>query len=141
MWIFTRYGFFSVVCARSGSGRADDPIDPERAMVRARVHEHLVALVDRFSGLLRDVTIHESASADYAYRLFVEKDVWERVLSALAAEMDYDNFKGEVARPRKREVPGRLSLVARLAYEEALHDVWEVMYRLQRRPVHRPEDS
>ena len=45
------------------------------------------------------------------------------VLSALAEETDYDNFKSEVARYQGKA--GR-------AYEHSLHEVWEVMHRLQR---------
>lgn len=37
MWLFTRYGFFSVVCARQGDGSHVMPVDPDRMMVRARV--------------------------------------------------------------------------------------------------------
>jgi hypothetical protein len=36
MWIFTRYGFFSVVCARQGEGQPGQPVDPDRVMIRAR---------------------------------------------------------------------------------------------------------
>lgn len=43
MWIFTKYGFYSAVCARQGDGSSGQPIDPERLMVRARVRAHLDA--------------------------------------------------------------------------------------------------
>ena len=35
MWIFTKHGFFSAVCARQGNGKHGQPIDLERIMVRA----------------------------------------------------------------------------------------------------------
>jgi len=35
MWVFTRQGFFSAVCARQGSGKHGQPIDLNRIMVRA----------------------------------------------------------------------------------------------------------
>ena len=44
MWIFTRYGFFSIACA----SKTDGTIDPDKVMVRARLHEHLVSLKYRF---------------------------------------------------------------------------------------------
>lgn len=34
MWIFTKFGFYSLVCARQGDGRYGQPVDPGRMMVR-----------------------------------------------------------------------------------------------------------
>lgn len=123
MWLFTTHGFFSAVCARKGDGRHVQPIDPNRIMVRGRLRAHLMALKDRFPDLLGECEIHESSKTDYAFRLFVDKSVWSRVLSALADETDYDNFKHEVARHKGRAGEG---------YEHSLHDVWSVMRRLQK---------
>jgi hypothetical protein len=52
MWVFTKHGFFSAVCARQGSGERGQPVDPNRIMVRARVRGHLEALRKRFPALL-----------------------------------------------------------------------------------------
>lgn len=122
MWVFTKYGFFSAVCARKGSGGHEQPIDSDRIMVRARLRIHLEALTQRFPVLLGDSVILESAGTDYAFRLFVQKASWVQVLAALAEETDYDNFKSEVAQHQGR---------AGAAYENSLHDVWSVMHRLQ----------
>ena len=54
--------------------------------------------------------------------MFVDKAVWTPVLVGLSEEMDYDNFKSEVARHQG---------AAGANYEHALHDVWSVMYQLQ----------
>ena len=123
MWIFTKHGFFSAVCARKDNGKHGQPVDPDRIMVRARVREHLEALKERFPDLLGECDIQESSGTDYAFRLFVEKSVWPQVLVALNEEMDYDNFKSEVARHQGR---------SGAAYENALHEVWEVMNGLQK---------
>jgi len=123
MWIFTKHGFFSAVCARQGNGRHGQPVDPDRIMVRARVRGHLEALMARFPDLLAKCDILESAETDYAYRLFVQKSAWAQVLAALAVETDYDNFKSKVARHQGRDGA---------AYEHSLHDVWAVMNRLQK---------
>ncbi len=123
MWVFTKHGFFSAVCARQGGGKHGQPIDPDRIMVRARVRGHLEALKKRFSDLLGQCDIQEFAGTDYAFRLFVDKPVWSQVLSGLAEETDYDNFKSEVARHQGR---------AGAAYERSLHEVWSVMHRLQK---------
>jgi len=119
MWLFTKYGFYSAVCARQGTGKLGAPVDPERVMVRARTRAHLEALKERFQDLAT-CEIKAFAGSDYAYRLFVEKSTWATIVAALTSEMDYDNFKSEVGRRRNDR-----------AYEEALHAVWDVMYGLQ----------
>lgn len=123
MWIFTKHGFFSAVCARKGDGKHDQPVDLDRIMVRARIRNHLEALKHRFPDLLGNCEIQESAGTDYAYRLFVQKSAWMQVLAGLAGETDYDNFKSEVAYHQ-----GKVGA----AYEHSLHDVWSVMHRLQK---------
>ena len=123
MWIFTKHGFFSAVCARQGRWEHGQPVDPDRIMVRARVRSHLEALRKRFPNLLAECEIQESAGTDYAYRLFVQKPAWMKVLAGLAEETDYDNFKSEVARHQGN---------AGAAYEHSLHEVWSVMHRLQK---------
>jgi hypothetical protein len=122
MWLFTKHGFFSAVCARQGDGRHGQAVDPDRIMVRARVRGHLEALQRRFPDLLGTSEIQHSTTADYAFRLFVDKQAWRDMVAALADETDYDNFKSEVARHQGRRGA---------AYEESLHDVWSVMNRLQ----------
>ena len=123
MWIFTKHGFFSAVCARRGSGGHGQPVDPDRMMVRARVMDHLEALKKQFPDLLDECEILTSVGTDYPFRLFVSKSDWARVLARLAEETDYDNFKSEVARHLGR---------AGVDYEHALHEVWSVMHRLQK---------
>ena len=123
MWIFTKHGFFSAVCARQGNGKHGQPVDLERIMVRARVQSHLDALKKQFADLLGECEIQESAGTDYAFRLFVQKSAWMQVLAGLAEETDYDNFKSEVARHQGK---------AGAAYEHSLHDVWSVMHKLQK---------
>lgn len=123
MWLFTKYGFYSVVCARQGDGRHGQPVDPSRIMVRARLRPHLEALKDRFPDLLGGCDIKEFADADYGFRIFVEKRVWTQVMAELTEDLDYDNFKSEVARFQERDGAD---------YQYSLHEVWSVMYRLQK---------
>ena len=85
-------------CARQGDGKQGQPIDTTRLMVRARVRGHLEALKKRWPDHLGLCDIRTFAGTDYAFRMFVDKYVWSRVLSELALETDYDNFKSEVAR-------------------------------------------
>ena len=123
MWLFTKHGFYSAVCARQGDGSHGQPVDPDRIMVRARIRSHLEALKVRFSDVLADCEIKEFAGTDYAFRIFVDKLVWSQVLVGLNEEMNYDNFKSEVARHQGSEGA---------AYEHSLHEVWSVMNRLQK---------
>jgi hypothetical protein len=124
MWLFTRYGFFSTVCARQGDGRQGHPPDPTRIMVRTRLLEHLQGLKQRFPEVLGHCVIHEFAGTDYTFRIILDKTVWIQLVAELAGEIDYDNFKSEVRRHQGR---------AGAPYENALHDVWDVMYRVQGR--------
>jgi hypothetical protein len=121
MWLFTKYGFYSAVCARQGDGRHGRPVDLGRIMVRARVEKHLQALKERFPELLGACEIQTFPGTDYAFRVFVHKPVWSQVLARLNDEMDYDNFKSAVAHFRGRD-----------AYERALHEVWSVMNASQK---------
>jgi hypothetical protein len=123
MWIFTRQGFFSAVCARAGDGRQGQPVDPGRIMVRARLRSHLESLKARFPDLLDECRIEESVGTDYAYRIFTAKSVWTEILKELAEETDYDNFKSAVAKHQGKDGAD---------YEHSLHGVWSVMYRLQK---------
>lgn len=123
MWIFTKYGFFSAVCAREGSGKYGQPVDPDRIMIRARLRPHLECLLKRFPDVLGGSEIQTFPGTDYAFRVFVAKPIWSKVLAALAEETNYDNFKAEVSRHLGKDG---------IAYEKSLHAVWEVMYRLQR---------
>lgn len=120
--LFTKYGFYSAVCSREGDGGHGQPVDPSRIMVRARVSEHLEALKGRFPDLLGRYETLQFPGSDYAYRIFVDKPAWSQVLVALHEELDYDNFKSEVA-----SFQGSKGAT----YEHALHEVWSVMRRLQ----------
>ena len=98
-----------------------EPVDLNRIMVRSRLREHLDCLKGRFLDLIGDCEIHENVGTDYAFRFFVDKSVWSKVLVGLNKDVDYDNFKSEVARFRGRD-----------AYEHSLHDVWSVMNEIQK---------
>jgi hypothetical protein len=122
MWLFTKYGFFSAVSARQGDGEHGRPVDPTRIMVRARVRDHLEQLVKRFPHHLDDCEIQERTTTDYGFYLFMEKRVWAEVVGKIITDLEYDNFESEVARFQGK---------AGKDYEQALHEVWSVMLRLQ----------
>ena len=117
MWIFTRYGFYSVACASTPDGS----LDKETVMVRGRRKDHLQNLRDRFP-VIADAEIVTMADRDYRYRFVVPKSVWAPILAQLAEEQEWSNFKSEVAAYQGAEGA---------SYVRALHDVWGIMYRVQ----------
>lgn len=122
MWLFTRYGLFSVTNARQGRGRPGSALDPRRLQVRARSRKHLELLVARFRAL-RGYKLIETPSADYRFRIIVRRKVWMRVATELVREITYPNFKNECH--------GNIELEDE--YISALHRVWSVGDDLQRR--------
>ena len=90
-------------------------------MVRARYKDHLRNLQERFAALA-GMEIATMPHRDYRYRLIVPKSIWVKVLSELAEEQEWSNFKNQVAKHQGK---------AGAAYTSALHKVWEIMYRLQ----------
>ena len=121
MWLFTRYGFFSIAVKQTG-----------KVEVRARVRSHLVNLCTRFDGRIKsehglagrfDVTrIITSSNNDYRYRLVISQELWALCIKELAAEQTWSNFKNE-ARSCSHKTGD--------AYVVALHDIWARMLRLQ----------
>ena len=122
MWLFTKHGFYSAVCARQGEGNRTEPVDPDRVMVRARVSSHLENLIKHFPQWLGDVEVLHSRDTDYRYRILMEKNTWNKVVSELVSKMDYDNFKSSV---------GTNTAEVGLNYKDALLDVWQTMHQLQ----------
>ena len=119
MWLFTQYGFYSVVCASDLQGNPSR-VDPNTLMVRARCRRHLESLQKRFPQLA-SLAIGDTDTTDYRFRIVVPKPAWVEVAQQLASEIDYGNFKDRV-----------LSQSGDDRYVHALHDVWEVMDKLQR---------
>ena len=91
-------------------------------MVRSRMREHLEALQLRFVDKLGGYEILENTETDYGFRLVIHSDTWQWIVGELAKEQTWSNFKNEVGDNPVHRVSG---------YEDALHDVWSTMYRLQ----------
>src|SRR5208283_5691505 len=116
MWIFTRYGFFSIACADTEDGS----IAPDKVMVRARLNKHLEILKERFSDTeVGMAEIQSSGHTDYKYRIVVSKSAWVAALTELASEQTWSNLKNEAS---------RFSRVKKMAstYVDALHSIWDV---------------
>lgn len=110
MWLFTQYGFYSVV---------SDFNQPGAVIVRARSREHLELIKSRFDGLdwLKGREIIETPHADYRFRMSVSRTGWGLICQWLTEEIDYPNFKQRV-----------YDRNGRCEYTHALSDVWETMF-------------
>jgi len=118
MWLFTIYGFYSIACARNSSGQ----IDPDTVMVRARKRKHLKNLKDKFPQIRAEIST--TTDTDYRYRMVMPKPEWLIILGEVGIEQNWSNFKSKV--DQSKAMCGH-------DYSNSLHEVWEVMYRLQQK--------
>lgn len=93
-------------------------MDKERGTltIRARVRADL----ERLSAYVPDMSdTVESDDSDYRYRAVAKREAVMAAMATLVADIDYDNFKSEVA--------------SRQGYRRAAvyGDVWDVLYGLQ----------
>jgi len=109
MWIFTSRGFVSAVQHRD---------DPDCIIVRARTRAHLEAFLGPH--LVPANRITEDMEADYRWRATVTRRTFELCLSAEASAIDYPNFKDSITER---------------AYVDAAHEVWSVMWGMQKDDV------
>lgn len=110
MWIITTLGFFSIV-QKPGDATAGT------LTVRARVRSDLEALQAAVLPGLGAIT--ESKTTDYRFRASAPRAMVEAAMAKLAAQLDYSNFKNQVAK-----VQG-----AKRAH--LYHDVWKALHRMQ----------
>ena len=115
MWIFTETGFVSAV-------RKHD--NPDVITVRARDRESLQALA-----VTSGVEIARSPRGDYPYRAFVKPEVFAQWVSAVAADIDYDNFKSHIAHTKGYD------------YAHTLGSVWSVMLDTEDSDARSPQYS
>ena len=84
MWLYTKLGFYSAVVKRGDN----------RVSVRSYVKQDLVNLIQHF-GLHTE--IWHTPDADYNYRIKLEREEFAHVMAELVLQLDYSNFKAEVA--------------------------------------------
>lgn len=124
MWLMTKHGFFSIVCARA-SINEPQPGWPENRkphpglfMVRARLREHLENLHKHWPQLGPVVA---DRGTDYPYRIFVDRQTTVALVAWLAGGIDYTNFKDAA-----KDAGGAP------AYLDFLHDVWAAGFAVGR---------
>jgi hypothetical protein len=84
VWLATTRGFYSAVLWDDG-----------RICVRARAKGDLVRLRELVPGFTK---VKKSKRADYRYRVWCSPQTWATACAALAAEVEYPNFKNAVAK-------------------------------------------
>lgn len=87
-WLFTKVGFFSVV--KKGPEAKQGLV-----CVRSRFKEDLDKLRDTYVPTLGRT--EERPYTDYPYRAFVPQKEFSEGMAAMFEDLDYDNFKDEVA--------------------------------------------
>jgi hypothetical protein len=111
MWLITPTGFFSIV---------QKPTDaPANTLtVRARVRQDLETLREQYLPGMGEIA--ESRSNDYRFRAVAPRAEVAAAMAAIVNGIEYPNFKSQVA---KVQGPKRAHLY---------HEVWDVLYRLQK---------
>ena len=87
MWIFSLFGFFSVVQERD---------KPDTMVVRARIQGDLDALREKYIPELTETV--QLAHRDYPYRAYCTREVLAKGMVGIVTDLTYGNFKSEVAR-------------------------------------------
>lgn len=117
MWVYTRYGFFSVVSTELPNGKAS----PHEVQIRARCKKHLENVRKRFSHLWEKTPrIIHTPIADYAYRMIVPQDLAAGMFMELVQEIQYTNFKEECHKTMKDA-----------SYHGLLHVTWSAAHQYQ----------
>lgn len=106
MWLFTRYGFFSL-SVKDKTGK--------QVTIRARKRAHLVALLTALNKRLDIKRIASTPANDYPFRVVLPKEVAAAMLQTLVLEQTWHNFKDETKRFKAGKDENYVSL---------LHEVW-----------------
>lgn len=111
MWLITPTGFFSIV-------QKPSDVAANTLTVRARVRQDLDALRAQFLPGLG--AVEESLCNDYRFRAVAPRAEVAAALADMVTRLDYSNVKSQVA---KVQGPQRAHLY---------HEVWDVLYQLQK---------
>ena len=100
MWVFCQEGFFSVVDTDSRGKTVAVRARARRDLVRLR-NKRLRPLVSEEA--LREFEIQDTPHRDYPCRIHMPKALWIKVATAIAASIDYTDFKGRITHIDGRE--------------------------------------
>ena len=89
--------------------------------IRARVRSDLQAL--RHQDLPSLGTITENEGTDYPYRAKAKRSEVAKALAQMVQQLEYDNFKNEVAKKQGHH------------RAKVYHEVWDVLYDLEKKTL------
>lgn len=111
MWLFTPFGFFSVV---------QDWRNKDMLAVRGRVKKDLENLALMAMNVLpHPLPVLETPHSDYPYRLIMRKDLMSLLAAEIVNSITYSNFKDEVT---ELQGPDRHNIYL---------DVWSLLFNLE----------
>jgi hypothetical protein len=121
MWLFTKYGFFSIVQKKPGEfhvrARNRHDLEALREAVALRAPGVAVAAIRR------SLPIIDTPYGDYGSRIIITSlDSVARIFDTLGESITYDNFKSEIAR-----TPAQADKL------HSLHDIWSIIFAYQNR--------
>ncbi len=121
MWVYTKYGFFSI----SKNPNAKLANGDDEFQVRAR----LLFDLERFLETTKlKKTILSFTGTDYAFRIFISISELTGFLAKTALDIDYDNFKNKV---KDADKEAGLNWPAIASRQDAYFQCWNAMFELQ----------
>ena len=118
MWIATKIGFFSIVLRPEEEGAKEQVFH-----IRARTGADIDAIISLLEPVLkRPLRLFETPEADYHWRIILRPGELAPALAALAATVNYPNFKDEIH--AREDQADKL---------DAYSDLWSALYEIQSR--------
>jgi len=118
MWIATKIGFYSIVLRPEKEGAKNNVYH-----IRARTGADIDAVISLLEPVLkRPLRLFETPDVDYHWRIILKPEELAPALAALAATVDYPNFKDEIHASDTQA--DKL---------DAYSDLWTALYDLQSR--------
>lgn len=112
MWLFTRWGFYSITCARQGDDASTgNEIDAHSLVIEAFNEQHLTALKSHLPDLIGNCLIKEVAESEFRFHMIVDKNIWSQVMLSLSQELNYDDFREEMVQKHSMDDPAYLKVI------------------------------
>lgn len=110
MWLFTNFGFYSIVQKRGD----------RELTIRSRVKGDLEALSERYLPSLGEIT--EGGGSDYPFRAKASHAAVAEAMAKAVADIKYHNYKQAVGEMQGRE------------RERVYEKVWSALMKLEQKP-------
>ena len=118
MWVATKIGFYSIVLRPEKEGAKNNVYH-----IRARTGSDIDAVISLLEPVLkRGLRLFETPDVDYHWRIILKTEELAPALAAMAATVDYPNFKDEIH-----------SSETQANKLDGYSDLWTALYDLQSR--------